>query len=362
MFDSVKFKANKPILRHNPVSHGGLFSVKDHDPEIIDFSSNINPLGPPPKIKKYLGKQDNLISAYPDPDSTKLRKDLSWYTGVDADKIVVGNGATEIIYNFCHAFLNKKTPVLIPIPTFGEYEAAAKLSGCKVTFFKTMNLGNNLAPFITKIPKNGCIFLCNPNNPTGKILSRIQLLKIINAAKKKSTLVFVDECFIELSDYKQTIIHDLKKFENLFVLRSLTKSFGLAGLRVGYGIGNKQIISILNKIKIPWNISGIAQKAASAALCYKNYLEKTNKVISKEIKYLRNSISKIDKYSCSETSTNFILIKSKPNSKTLQKKLLRKKILIRDCSTFLGLNGNYIRIAVKTHKENMKLVKALEEI
>ncbi len=358
----MKFKANKPILRHRPVSHGGLYSVKDHDPEIVDFSSNINPLGPPPKLKKYLGKHGNLLSTYPDPDSTKLRKDLSWYTGVDADKIVVGNGATEIIYNFCQAFLNKRTPVLIPIPTFGEYEAAAKLSGCKVTFFKTMNLENNLDSFITKIPKKGCIFLCNPNNPTGTILSRTQMLKIIIAAKKKSTLVFVDECFIELSDYNQTIINNLKKYENLFVLRSLTKSFGLAGLRIGYGIGNKKIIEILNKIKIPWNISGIGQQAASAALCYKNYLNKTNKLISKETKYLRNSISKIDKFSCSETSTNFILIKSKSNSKTIQKKLLRKKILIRDCSSFRGLNENYIRIAVKTHRENMKLVKALEAI
>jgi threonine-phosphate decarboxylase len=358
----VKFKANKPILSHNPVSHGGLYSIKDHDPEIIDFSSNINPLGPPPKIKKYFGKTTSLVSIYPDTDSTKLKKDLSWYTGIDVDKIVVGNGATEIIYNFCNAFLNKKTPVLIPIPTFGEYEAAAKLSGCSIAFFKTMNLGNNLDSFISKIPKKGCIFLCNPNNPTGTILSRIQLLKIINTAKKKSTLVFVDECFIELSDYKQTIINDLKKFENIFILRSLTKSFGLAGLRIGYGLGNKQIISILNKIKIPWNVSGIAQKTASAALCYKNYLEKTNKIIFKEIKYLRNSISKIDKYSCSETSTNFILIKSKSNSKILQKKLLEKKILIRDCSTIHGITGNYIRIAVKTHKENMKLVKCLGEI
>jgi len=229
----VKFKPNKLIQGHNPVSHGGLYSIKNPDSKIIDFSSNVNPLGPPPGVKKYLKKNINTLEVYPDSESTKLRKNLSWYTKVPANKIVVGNGATEIIYNFCHAFLNKKTPVLIPVPTFGEYEAAAKLSGCKVSFFKTMNLSENLDLFLKKIPKNGCIFLCNPNNPTGLLLSRKTMLKILQNAKKKSTFVFVDECFIELSDHKQSLVNDLKKYENLFVLRSLTKSFGLAGLRIG---------------------------------------------------------------------------------------------------------------------------------
>ena len=355
----MKFKPNKLIQGHNPVSHGGLYSIKNPDSKIIDFSSNVNPLGPPPGVKKYLKKNIKSLEVYPDSESTKLRKNLSWYTKVPANKIVVGNGATEIIYNFCHAFLNKKTPVLIPVPTFGEYEAVAKLSGCKVSFFKTMNLSENLDLFLKKIPKNGCIFLCNPNNPTGLLLSRKTMLKILQNAKKKSTFVFVDECFIELSDHKQSLVNDLKKYENLFVLRSLTKSFGLAGLRIGYGLGNKQVISILNKIKIPWNISGIAQKAASAALCYNKYLVKSKKLIDKETKFLRNSISKIGSYSCYNTSSNFILIKSKLKSKTLQKKLLRKKILIRDGSSFRGLDENHIRIAVKSHKENVKLVKAL---
>ena len=358
-FDSVKIKPNKSIQSHNPVSHGGLYSVKNPDSNIIDFSSNINPLGPPSGVKKYLKKNLNSLEVYPDSESTKLRKDISWYTKIPANKIVVGNGATEIIYNFCNAFLNKKTPVLIPVPTFGEYEAAAKLSGCKISFFKTMNLSEDLDSFLKKIPKNGCVFLCNPNNPTGVLLSRKNLLKILQNAKKKNTFVFVDECFIELADPKQSLIKDIKNFENLFVLRSLTKSFGLAGLRIGYGIGNEKVISILNKIKIPWNISYIAQKAASAALCYNKYLEKSKKLIDKETKFLRNSISKIDSFSCYNTSTNFILIKSKLKSKTLQKKLLRKKILIRDGSSFRGLDKNHIRIAVKSHKENVKLVKAL---
>ena len=314
-------------------------------------------------VRRYLKRQLGSISEYPDSDSVNLRKSLQWYCKIPYEQIVIGNGATEIIYNFCQAFLNKKTHVLIPIPTFGEYEAAVKLSGCKIIFFKTMNLESDLDNFIKKIPRKGCVFVCNPNNPTGKLLSKRNLLKIVQAAKKKSSLVFVDESFIELvPKSNQSVIKFVKKFSNLFILRSMTKSFGLAGIRVGYGIGSKQIISILNNLKIPWNVSGLAQHAARAALCSISYLNKAKKIIKNESQYLRNSISKIDGFECHDAAANFILIKTKQKSKTIQKKLLKKKILIRDCSSFRGLNNNYIRIAVKTRKENQKLVKALEKI
>jgi threonine-phosphate decarboxylase len=358
----MKLIPNPSAVEHKPSSHGGIYSIKSQKPGIIDYSSNINPLGCHPGVQKYIKKHMKLLSVYPDSDSLELKKNLKWYTKVPEDQIVVGNGATEIIYNFCQAFLNKKTPVLIPIPTFSEYEVAAKLQNSKILFFKTMNLNDDFYSFIKKIPKKGCVFLCNPNNPTGILISRKKIQKILETSKKRSTLVFVDECFIELSDPKQSVVKDLKKYDNLFVLRSLTKSFGLAGMRIGYGLGNKKLISILNKIKIPWNVSGISQKAASAALCYHDYIEKSRKMIPKETKILRKAISKIDGFSCFQTNTNFILIKTKTRSNILQKKLLKKKILIRDCNSFRGLDHNYIRIAVKTHKENIKLIKALEAI
>jgi len=353
---------NRRVLEHKRGLHGGLYSIKSPKQGIIDYSSNINPLGCHPGVKKYLKKQMQTLSVYPDPDSYIVRKNLKWYTRIPEEQIVIGNGATEIIYNFCQAFLNKKTPVFIPIPTFSEYEVASKLQDCKISYFKTMNMNEDLNSFIKKIPKKGCIFICNPNNPTGVLIYKSKMQKIIKAAQKRSTLVFVDECFIELSDPNQSVIQDLKKFDNLFILRSLTKSFGLAGMRIGYGLGNIKLISILNNLKIPWNVSGIAQKAASAALCYHAYLEQARNLIMKEKKFLRSAISKIDGFSCFNTDTNFILIKTKKKSSIIQKKLLKKKILVRDCNSFQGLNNNYIRIAVKTHKENIKLIKALEEI
>jgi threonine-phosphate decarboxylase len=356
-------ETNPNICAHKRVSHGGPFSIRHQNSKILDFSSNISPMGISSLVHKTIKNHLDSIQIYPDPDSTQLRKNLQQYTKIHFSQIVVGNGATEIIYNFCQAFLSKKTSVLIPIPTFGEYEAAAKLVSAKVSFFKTMDLTKDVDNFISKFPINGCIFICNPNNPTGNLIQKTTLQKIIIAAHKKNTLVFVDECFIELvPDHDESIIKFITKYNNLFVLRSFTKSFALAGLRIGYGLGSQQMISILNKIKIPWNVSGLAQQAASTALLHPFYLERAKKIIKKESNYLINNISKLKSFQCNATTTNFILIKTKMKSNTLQKKLLEKKILIRDCSTFRGLNGNYIRIAIKTRKENRKLIKAFEKL
>ena len=214
-----------------------------------------------------------------------------------------------------------------------------------------------------KIPRNGCIFICNPNNPTGTLIQKQEMIKIIAAAKKKSTIVFVDETFIELvPGTDESVIKEIKNFENLFILRSLTKSFGLAGIRIGYGVGSIQIISPLQKIKIPWNVSNMAQRAASAAICYHPFLDKTCKLIKKEKDFISSNLAKSKKFTCYNSATNFLLVRTKIKSKLLQKKLLKQKILIRDCSTFRGLNQNYIRIAVKTRKDNVKLLKAMEVI
>ena len=238
----MKIRPNKLVKSHIPAAHGGPFSIKNPDDRILDFSSNVNPLGCHTGVKKFVRKQLDLISKYPDSESKRLRANLKWYTGLPETQIVIGNGATEIIYNFCTAFLNKATKVLIPIPTFSEYEKAAKLSGSKIIFFKTMNLNNNLNDFIKKIPKNGIVFICNPNNPTGTLVPKNNLLKIIATAKKKSSLVFIDETFLELvPNSNQSVVKSIKHYENIFILRSFTKSFGLAGIRIAYALGSKEL-------------------------------------------------------------------------------------------------------------------------
>jgi len=359
----VKLRVERQIRNHKVVQHGGIYSAGlEYKPVIIDFSSNVNPIGFPRLITNNLKKDLPLFSVYPDPDSTKLRNYLEKYTGISKDQIIVGNGATEIIYNFSGAFL-KGCKVLIPIPTFGEYESAAKLHGASINFLKTMNLNNEISKLLEILPKNDCVFICNPNNPTGSLIKRKDMLKIVEAAYKRSVLLFVDECFIEfVSNIRESIVPHLREFDNIFVLRSLTKSFGLAGLRIGYGLGSLQMIKVLQKTKLPWNVSGFAQSVAIKALSDKRHLVKTRKIISKERKFLKESISKINGFYCYDSDVNFLLIKSTKNSKYIQKKLLEKNILIRDCSTFRGLNNNFIRVAVRTHKENLKLIKELKKL
>jgi len=359
----VKIRTKSSITRHIPVVHGGKNAIQSTDSRVIDFSSNISPIGTPALVKKILTKNIDNIKNYPDNSTSSVISSLKKYTRLEKSNILVGNGAIEIIYNFCFAFLSKKTKILIPIPTFQEYETAAKLNNCQITYYKTMNLSENLDQFISKIPKNGCIFICNPNNPTGKLLEKNQLLEIIKKAKKLSTLVFVDECFIEMvPESNESIISYVKKYDNLFVLRSLTKSFALPGIRIGYAASSKHMIAILQKIKIPWSVNSLAQDAANTALKDESHLAKSNLIIKKELNYLTNKINQLDGFHCDKSSTNFILIKIKKDSTKLQKKLLEQKILIRDCKNFRGLNNHYIRIAVKTHKDNLKLVKTLENL
>ncbi len=358
----MKIRTKNAIAKHTPVIHGGRFSAGNRDQEIVDFSSNISPNGMPVSVKSALKKKLNEMKYYPDLRSTDLIFSLKKYTGISESNLIVGNGAIEIIYNFCSSFLSKKD-VLIPVPTFGEYEAASKLADCKITFFKTMNLADNLESFISKIPIHGCVFICNPNNPTGTILSKKQLAKIILAAKHKSSFVFIDECFIELvPKSNQSVLNLVKKYDNLFVLRSLTKSFGLAGIRIGYAAASKQIIDILQKIKIPWSVNTLAQEAGIIAIKNKSHITKSKSIIKKEFNFLKNQISTLSDFECHDSSTNFILIKTKQDSTRLQKKLLKHKILIRDCKNFRGLNNHYIRIAIKSHKDNLKLVRALEKV
>ena len=360
----MRIQTKSSISRHEPVVHGAHIPFRTSTSQILDFSSNINPAGTPLSVKRALKKNIDTIEDYPDTSSSTVLSSLQKYTRLKHSNLLVGNGAIEIIYNFCFAFLSSRTKVLIPAPTFQEYETAAKLNDCKISYFKTMNLSEDLDSLILQIPRNGCVFLCNPNNPTGGLLPKDDVLSIVNAAKELSTLVFVDECFIELvPKSNESVISNVTKYDNLLVLRSLTKAFALPGIRIGYAAASKTIIEILQKIKIPWSVNVLAQYAANTALATDSYLVKSNSIIKRESNYLKAQLCKLDGLYCYDSSTNFILVKTKYNSTKLQKRLLLdSNILVRDCKNFRGLSDHYIRIAVKSRKDNLKLVHALESI
>jgi threonine-phosphate decarboxylase len=342
-------------------SHGGVYSV---NPNLVrvDCSSSINPLGTPRKVIVAIKMNVNsLAPKYPDPECRELKKSLSSYLRIDPEWISVGNGAIEVIYWFAQAAF-VKGHIVIPAPTFCEYEIASQKVGAKVTFVPLHNFELEADQIIEKARGADAVFLCNPNNPTG-ILATKQIMKIIENVDS-STRIMLDECFIELTDNPtaNTIIPRISEFDNLVILRSLTKSFGLAGLRVGYGVCNRTFAKKLSANKIPWNVNALAQLAGAAALTDRRYLSKARALVKKERKFLHDNIGKLKSFSPLRSDSNYFLVHLHGwNSTQFRDTLLKKTgVLVRDCSTFTGMGSQYIRLAVKTHRENMLLLKALE--
>lgn len=343
-------------------SHGGIYSV---NPRLVrlDYSSSINPLGTPKKaIAAVKMSANSLVQTYPDPECRELKKSLSRYLGIDSEWFTVGNGAIEIIYWFAHTTTSVRGRVVIPTPTFCEYEVASQKVGAEVTLVPLNNFDLDTDKIIEKARGANAVFLCNPNNPTGMLATK-QIMKIIENIDN-STKILLDECFIELADNPEanTMIDQISEFDNLVILRSLTKSFGLAGLRVGYCVCNPTLAKKLSTNKIPWNVNSLAQVAGVAALRERRCLSKARALIKKERRFLHDNIEKLESFHPIRSDSNFFLVHLQGrNSTQFRDRLLKKSgVLVRDCSTFTGMGAQYIRIAIKKHSENVLLLKALE--
>ncbi len=336
--------------------------------EILDFSSSVNPLGPSQKALDAAKDAFCTIAAYPDSTSTALREVIaSRHKGITKDNIVVGNGSTELMYLFAEAFLRKGEKALMAAPTFGEYEAAVRKTGESVKFVRLT------APFqidaeAFKSAMAGCkmLFLCNPNNPTSKLIPKTTLTEIFDVALAQDILLFLDEDFLEFVDNEKelSMIGKLDKYPNLFILRSFTKIFGLTGLRIGYGITSKEIADVLMCSKIPWNVNCLGQAAAVAAIQDDTHLQITLELIKNEKKWLHNELAQFSGLRFEAPDANFFFINIENTGLTanaLKHRMLKEGILIRDCSTFVALNEFYIRVAVKTHEENVRLIEAFKK-
>jgi len=331
--------------------------------EIIDFSANTNPLGVPPSVKKVIINNLNCISHYPDPECKELKKEISRYLRINYDNIIIGNGSIELIYLLVRILLPKKA--LLLIPAFSEYQRALINENCEIKFLK-LEEKENFKPDIKLIEKTiekvNLFFLANPNNPTGVIIPREELLPLVDKASKKHTTIILDEAFIEFKE-RESLVKEATSSDHLFILRSFTKFFGLAGLRIGYGIGSKERIERLNRVKEPWTVNVLAQMAAKEVIQDTEYINKTHQWINKERNFLFKHLLKIKGLKPYSSEANFILIKieKKLSSTKLQEELAKKGIIIRDCANFRGLNHKFIRVAIRTRYENMKLIKALKE-
>lgn len=336
--------------------------------EILDFSSSVNPLGPSAKALEAAKNALGTVEAYPDTNSNILREVIaSRHSGITKDNIVVGNGSTELMYLFAEAFLRKGEKALMAAPTFGEYEAAVRKTGESVKFVR-LSKDFQIESEAFKSAMIGCkmLFICNPNNPTSKLIPQGTLTEILEVSLAQDILVFLDEDFLEFVDNEKSLsmIGKLEKYPHLFVLRSFTKIFGLTGLRVGYGITSKEIADVLLCSKIPWNVNCLGQAAAVAAIEDVEHLKVTRDLVKTEKTWLQKELAQFKDFQFEAPDANFFFINMEKTGLTanaLKHRMLKQGILIRDCSSFVGLNEFYIRVAVKTHHENMQLIEAFRE-
>jgi threonine-phosphate decarboxylase len=261
-------------------------------------------------------------------------------------------------------FARKK--VVIPCPSFCEYELASRRMGASIFFVPLHNLNLDADQIIEKARRSDAIFLCNPNNPTGLVYKK--LLNIIERIDN-STKILVDECFIEFVDEsdRHTMIRKIEEFDNLIILRSLTKSFGLAGLRLGYSVSNSKLAQKLAAGRISWNVNGIAQRAGSAALMDLEHLKKARTIVEVERDFMYVNIRKKTQFFVpAKSDANYFLIRIKNNkysSTDIRDSLLTHSgVLVRDCSTFSRMGSNYIRVGIKNHVENLILLNALGSV
>lgn len=339
--------------------HGGYFGKE----EIIDFSVNINPLGVSEKVIEKLNETLNSIIKYPEIDGKSTRNIIAENLDLNNDEIILGNGATELIYLFARAIKPKK--VLIIQPTFNEYKRAFKLNEATVVNYINKwedDFDIDIDSLILKIrnEKPEVLVLCNPNNPTGGHIKLNKLKIILEELNKINSYMLLDESFIDFSEYESLKL--LINNYNIFILRSMTKYYAIPGLRLGFGIGNKKMVDLLNGYKEPWTINSLSLSIVESLLNDFEYMNKTREWYEKEKRYLYQEIKKLDKIKIFESDTNFFICKLENNkSKELNDFLLNRKIHIRTTEDFIGLDDTFFRIAVKNRYDNEKLLESLKK-
>ncbi len=358
--ESMINRIRKSFAMARACQHGGLVqeaaSILGAEP--LDFSANINPLGSPP-LKELFLEELAHIGHYPDNSYRKFRRAAAKFVDVEMECIVPGNGSSELIRLFAECCLEEGDTALVPTPSFGEYTNQSLLAGATV---KKVKIGEDGLPLLSKadLIQAKLLFLCNPNNPTGRLLSADLVMDLADRCEDAQTFLLVDEAFIELSEPMESVAIHAPCREYLFVMRSLTKSFGVPGLRLGFGVTNCRLAGILNLARIPWSISSLASAAAEYLLGCEEHLERSRRVIKEELAWLDSALHGLGLKPV-PSMVNFILVNIEPSgldSDVLAKSSMREGVLVRDCQSF-GLGKSYIRVAVRSRGENEKLIAAL---
>ncbi|MGI5083943.1 pyridoxal phosphate-dependent aminotransferase [Treponema putidum] len=346
------------------MEHGGFLSYKKNDEVLIDFSSNINPLGAPKGLKRALSSSFNNLLVYPDISYRSLKKITAKYLKCGLENIVLGNGAVEIIDNFCSMFKR----IILCTPCFSEYGLRAivhKKTVLEIPYLP--DFSSDISALKKNLKADDLLILGNPNNPTGLRIKKTDLLQIYSFVQKAGAFLLLDEAFYEFCppDYDSISLFKKDGYKNICILRAATKFFALPGLRLGYACTSPETVSALSKIEMAWHINSFAEAAANSIFSDKEFIAESKAYIQKERAFLLENINKYGtrgdiKLQAYKTHCNFILLKVlNAKDEDALKFFERNGILIRTCRSFKTLGENHIRIAVRSHKDNCKFIKAI---
>ena len=339
--------------------HGGDIYSR---PVRLDFSANVNPFGAPEAVKAAVRAAAEDLCAYPDPYCTLLREKLAAVNGIEPDHVICGNGAAELIYTFVAALRPKQA--LLPVPSFADYEGALLGAGCQPALYPLSRENGFLLTedILSAIgPQTDLLLLCSPNNPTGRSVPKELLLNILDRCRSTGTWLFLDECFYELTDRDKafSLISYLQEGDRVFLLRAFTKTYGMAGLRLGYGLcRNRELLMAMSRLVQPWNVSTPAQTAGVAALSCPHWPDTARALFQTEKPFLTENLSALG-FSVLPGDANFLFFSGRPG---LFDALRARGVLIRDCANYRGLQSGDCRIAVRTRRENEDLLHAIREV
>jgi threonine-phosphate decarboxylase len=326
----------------------------------LDFSANINPLGPPEVLKRNWNHFYEEMMVYPDPNAANLKMIIADKEQISVDSILVGNGGAELIFLIARMLAGKK--VLLVQPTFSEYETACRANGCEILYhqLKEPDFELDLNEWHSKIKEADAVFVCNPNNPTGVQYPHSTMMALIEECEKHNCQVILDEAFYDFLSEYDSVIPTIHQYSNVIIIRSMTKMFAIPGLRLGYLIARPETIKKLRPFQPHWSVNTIALLSGELLFQEQSFIKKTQEFISKERKRLVDLLKQLD-FIVSPSKINFYLLQDPyiNDQFLLFEYLLKKGVIPRHTYNFPGLEGRWLRFAIKSVDDNNKLLEVL---
>lgn len=346
--------------------HGGdIYTAKKqlHSDQLLDFSANINPFGVSDSVQSAICGAIPQLSHYPDPNQTMLTNALAVYHNIQPQQIICGNGGADVLFRAVQTI--RPQHAVIPIPTFSEYGKALEENGCSVTYWEMKEPFDLTESFLTELQtgKYDFLVLCNPNNPTGSLLSTSLLQKILTLTVQKKIFVLLDECFCDMTEtaLQSSMIAVCNEYSNLFILKSMTKRYAIPGLRLGYGIcSDVTLAEQIRQAGQPWSVNTLASVAGCAALQDIVYQQQFQQFLQTERWFLYHALQELG-FTVWKPAANFVFFHAE-QFHDLESELLSYHILLRSCGNYRGLDDTYYRVAVRKREENIFLLQCLKEI